>query len=291
MADTRSLLFFAHLSSLDWNTIKDKLRDYMEIVKAHRIRTDRETLIWARRGRARLAWFTYRNKECDLQDLLPNQIDIWLWKPVNDLIEQPSEVDVTESSFEQAFRGLPAFIRRWQEEKMDQLLRVAHGEFGIWRPRVDDLERATCVFSCAQDFYHMCYKDAGPDADCKESCMWFPEFVHHPCNALARYGYDDGEGAMPNLGSCKMVEAHHEGKGFRRRQWSTRWLYFNDKASRTVRSILNACGMPLSTRVQQLDQTDPRLVCLKCSFGAKCDGERYFSVMTWRTAVSVFFLL
>ncbi|KAE9397413.1 hypothetical protein BT96DRAFT_1020784 [Gymnopus androsaceus JB14] len=261
------------LKDKNWNTIKDKLRDYMEIVKAHRIRTDRETLIWARRGRARLAWFTYRNKECDLQDLLPNQIDIWLWKPVNDLIEQPSER--TTSFHPKMARGKDGSA---PPSRASESLGFGVREF-------DDLERATCVFSCAQDFYHMCYKDAGPDADCKESCMWFPEFVHHPCNALARYGYDDGEGAMPNLGSCKMVEAHHEGKGFRRRQWSTRWLYFNDKASRTVRSILNACGMPLSTRVQQLDQTDPRLVCLKCSFGAKCDGERYFSVMTWRTAV------
>lgn len=259
----------------------------METVKAHRIKAAREALIWVRRENASLAWFRYRNAECDIQDLLPNQIDIWLWKPVLDVIEQPSEVVITETSFEQAFRGLPSFIKKWQEDKMDQLLRVAHGVSWMWRPGVDDLQRATCVFSCSQEFYHGLYWDADPHDD--SDCMWFPEFIHHRCNALARYGSnDEGERALDmDLNHCKMVEALKEGRCFRRRQWSTRWLSFNEKGSRTVKNILNACGMPMTTRVQQLDQADPRLVCLKCSFGAKCDGERSFSVMTWRTAVSV----
>lgn len=249
----------------------------METVKAHRIKVEREALLWDRRALAGDAWQEYRNANCDLEDILPNPIDIWLWKPVTEIIEQPSGVNVTKLSFKHVLRGLPAFVKSWQEEKMSQLIRIAHGL---------DLQRATCVFTCAQDAYHYQYSNYDEDA---EPCMWFPEFIHHPCNALGRCRWSGDEEEKPRgLDSCKIMEAHKEVSGCRRRQWSTRWLFFDDKASRTVKNILDACGMPSTTTVQEMDEADPRLVCLKCSFGAKCDGERIFSVLTWRNAASFF---
>lgn len=276
------IFWYWHLL-VDWDSMKDTLRDYMEIVRAYIKRKERKDLIWKRREYAALAWFDYRMVECDPGTFLPNQIDIWLWSPVKDIIEQPSEIEVTKDSFEHAFRGLPAFTNAWQTDKLEQLVRVANNNLKwLSFPEANDLERATCVFSCSNDFQHNlmgCYQE-------DESCiMWFPEFIYHRCNSLSRRRWGDKDETITDLDSCQSLSAESEASGFRRRQWSTRWLFFDDKASRTVKNILTACRMPLSTRVQHLDREDPRLVCLKCSFGAKCDGERVFSVMTWRTAV------
>ncbi|KAJ3878655.1 hypothetical protein F5051DRAFT_452188 [Lentinula edodes] len=267
----------------NWDSMKDTLKDYMEIVRAYIKKKERKDLIWKRREYAALAWFDYRIVECDPGTFLPNQIDIWLWSPVKDIIEQPSEIEVTKDSFEHAFRGLPAFTNAWQTDKLEQLIRVANNNLKwLSFPEANDLERATCVFSCSNDFQHNlmgCYQE-------DESCiMWFPEFIYHRCNSLSRRRWGDKDETITDLDSCQSLSAESEAPGFRRRQWSTRWLFFDDKASRTVKNILTACRMPLSTKVQHLDREDPRLVCLKCSFGAKCDGERLFSIMTWRTAV------
>ncbi|KAJ3984916.1 hypothetical protein F5890DRAFT_1513663 [Lentinula detonsa] len=272
-----------NLTDKIWDSIKDDLEDYMQKVRAYIERKERKELIWKRRERAALAWNEYRNAECEPGSFLPNQIDIWVWDPVRDIIERPSEAEVTKDSFEQVFRGLPSFIESWQRDKITQIVHNATDTLKwISFPGISDLELATCVFTCSNNFFHSlmrCYED-------DQSClMWFPEFVYHQCNTLTRRRYGENDEELQDLDSCELLSARSEALGFRRRQWSARWLFFDDKASRTVRSILTACGMSQSAKVQQLDQEDPRLICLKCSFGAKCDGERSFSVMTWRTAV------
>ena len=63
-------------------------------------------------------------------------------------------------------------------------------------------------------------------------------------------------------------------------------LVFASRASRTVRNILAVCNLDHEkTTAQDLDKLDPRMVCLKCSFGARPDGERRIPVWSWRNAV------
>jgi len=53
-----------------------------------------------------------------------------------------------------------------------------------------------------------------------------------------------------------------------------------------VRTIILACGWnPETMTVGRMDELDPRLVCLKCSHGYKCDGERRVRVFSWRKMV------
>ncbi|KAF9071977.1 hypothetical protein BDP27DRAFT_1321230, partial [Rhodocollybia butyracea] len=268
-----------------WDSIKDELEAYMLTVRAYIKKRDREGLIWARRKTAANAWHEYRIKNCDAQELLPNQIDIWLWRPVIKIISQPSEVEVTQTSFDAVFRGLPAFIKFWQEDKMDQLLRIASHPKWITSPGVDDLQLATCVFSCCQGFNHLRFDKKCTEHGESEYPMFYPEFIAHPCNVLTWLGLGGDEDEMKGLDDCEDVRAFHECKNFRRRRWTTRLLEFDPKASRTVKNILDACGLPATTTVPRLDDLNPRIVCLKCSYGAKCDGEREHRVMTWRTAV------
>ena len=64
----------------------------------------------------------------------------------------------------------------------------------------------------------------------------------------------------------------------------------HDRASRTVNNILQACGLEWEkTTVEDMDKRDHIVfVCLKCTFDAKCDGERIsVRVCSWRDAVGV----
>ncbi|KAJ3836175.1 hypothetical protein F5878DRAFT_625885 [Lentinula raphanica] len=275
------------LTNKSWDSAKDDLKVYMEIVRAYIKTKERQKLVWKRRELAALAWHEYRNDRCEPGAFLPNQIDIWLWDPVKTIIEQPSEVQVDQVSFEEVFRGLPHFIKTWQEDKMRQIKRCAAGnsQYEAFWPSKSELEQATCVLSCSNRYYHHVL---GRCEDFHETClMWFPEFIFHTCNSLKRKGHGGGKDdeEIVDLDSRESLTLTLEAWHFRRRQWSTKWLSVDDKASRTVSNILTACGMSPYTKVQEIDQEDPRLVCLKCTYGAKCDGERYCNVMTWRTAV------
>lgn len=69
-------------------------------------------------------------------------------------------------------------------------------------------------------------------------------------------------------------------------EWSTDDLELDKKASQTVRNIIDACDLDWrEVTVSELDNLDPRLVCLKCSYGNRCDGERPMMVRSWRESV------
>ena len=71
-----------------------------------------------------------------------------------------------------------------------------------------------------------------------------------------------------------------------RQKWSCAQLHFDAKASGIVKKILQACGLDWQTTTAlELDHLVPRLVCLKCSGGNKCNGDRIMYVRGWRNAV------
>ncbi|KAH6903613.1 hypothetical protein BKA70DRAFT_1300413 [Coprinopsis sp. MPI-PUGE-AT-0042] len=114
------------------------------------------------------------------------------------------------------------------------------------------------------------------------SCMWFPEFMHHGCNTLVTRPILEKE---LELDECMVVE-RFPGSSTKRGPWKRDHLTFDWKASVVVNHILLACGLDWKeTTTKQLDELDPRVVCLKCNFGQRCDGERRCSVMSWRYAV------
>jgi hypothetical protein len=115
------------------------------------------------------------------------------------------------------------------------------------------------------------------------SCMWFPEYLHHGCNTIT---------SRPSLekvlevDDCLVVERLQPNATFKRMPWKSGHLKFDWKASVVVNHILLACGLDWEkTTTKELDALDPRVVCLKCNFGQRCDGERRCSVMSWRYAV------
>ncbi|KAK1230603.1 hypothetical protein PQX77_006298 [Marasmius sp. AFHP31] len=258
------------LTDRNWDQIKDGMIGYMEQVKTIRLREERRALIWQRREVVTTEWQAFRRENKLVGEFLPNQIDVWMWEPIRSIIEKPSDMLINASSFSKLFSPvvLGSFVAKWQEDKERQLCRL-HSRSGT----------------------HSNLSSNRPPYP----CMWYPEFLHHPCNTLDTRGFwldeddddDDYEqdAVEKELRIMPSLRTDMEFKGFRRRRWSTRWLMFDQKASRTVENILKACGLSPYTLTETLDAADPRLVCLKCSFGAKCDGERRYPILTWRGAV------
>ncbi|KAF9546377.1 hypothetical protein CPC08DRAFT_729929 [Agrocybe pediades] len=130
--------------------------------------------------------------------------------------------------------------------------------------------------------------------DNEEPCLWYPEFLHHPCQSITRTEYYEQQ--------TKKHATFYRGKEYSSSIRSTAWegfelkhrsrktnpraLKFDEKASRVVKALLLAAMMDEEeTTVRDMDQFDGRFVCLKCSFGHGCDGQRRMRVFTWRDAV------
>ncbi|KAK0184628.1 hypothetical protein F5146DRAFT_938404, partial [Armillaria mellea] len=237
------------LTDRNWNSIEGTMLDYMKDVKTHRLRKERTELLSARRSLIAAEWRSCRFPSDQFQ---PGLLDVWLWEEMKYFID------------------LAVVHRRYTRDDI-----------------MKDLQLATCVFACTDRHgLHGDMAKAGYDAT---ACsMWFPEYLHHPCNARCTV-FDESDEDKIGKGVCDHAELalthDSETRMTRRREWSTDSLVFDYKASRVVRKILNACSLDPSITVEELDKADPRVVCLKCSFGAKCDGERIFPILTWRTAV------
>ncbi|KAG2107051.1 uncharacterized protein F5147DRAFT_220562 [Suillus discolor] len=134
---------------------------------------------------------------------------------------------------------------------------------------------AVAVFTCTG---WLC--DDIPEPNDSPRYMYFPEYLHHRCNRIRRRAWNELD--PPNTFAM--------GQGYPgntvQREWSMDDLELDKKASQTVRNIIDACDLDWTeVTVSELDNLDPRLVCLKCSYGNHCDGERPMMVRSWRESV------
>jgi hypothetical protein len=259
--------------------------DYMGAVKAHRADRKRLQVISGRIALALRAWSAWR-RDNFTTEFMPSPVDVLEWDRVKNLVNLPSTENIHYLRFlnqfqEEALR----FITKWRRSALLSVRSLCPYRMLSRMPLapgfLEPLRLAICVFTC-EGTIHM--QEPGYEPD-RYPGMWYPEFLHHPCNSICWIvPYREGEARI--LDENSDLRLGNSFSGCRRNAWSTKRLVFDDKASRTVQKILAACKLdPDSTTVETLDKLDPRLVCLKCSFGKKPDGERRFPVRSWRSAV------
>lgn len=86
---------------------------------------------------------------------------------------------------------------------------------------------------------------------------------------------------------------HWNGRPYLAQEWpSCDWFKFDEKGSAIVRDVVQACGMdPEYTTVRDMDEMDPRVVCLACAPDDNEGGTpAYGPTMIWRRAVSARFV-
>ncbi|KAJ6520179.1 hypothetical protein C8R45DRAFT_954166 [Mycena sanguinolenta] len=300
------------LTQRSWKNIEPRLLEYMEKVKAHRLAAERLAIVRKREKIAISAWVRFR-MQFPAERLMPSGTEMLSWAQVKAIIELPSSVAAKEKDesltkddqaacpdgeaetnpeltvispalFTRVYESLDSKISRWEEGKIRELSdQAAIGPSSAWwrcRSPSDDmktLQLAACVFSCedkrsthhAFPHYHNVYP-----------VMWYPEFLHHPCNTTGKYISNED---VPDNALFDSPKPTH---WCRRSEWTSCSIFWDTKASRAVKRVLEACGEDYRVvTTQDMDEKDPRFICLKCSYGAKCDGQRPRKVMGWRKAV------
>lgn len=264
--------------------MQDSMIDYMHRLQQYRIKDDRRNLKQARKDLALRQWHKFRQQHIE-SPFMPSPVDILEWDEVKSIVKSPNDAKVTIEMFAILFDDkLADFIRDWAKDQLARLS-VLCSDY-IPRPwllcHLQRIQMAVSVFTCLGDMHEL-EPDYVPDAYYP---MWYPEFLHHSCNSICWKHLAEGK-KNETLNKNDSLEVKRCVKGCRRKAWSPELLSFDEKASRVVRGILKACGLdPGTTTTAMLDGLDPRLVCLKCSFGVTPDGERRFSVWSWRNAVS-----
>jgi len=127
--------------------------------------------------------------------------------------------------------------------------------------------------------------------DRREWVMWYPEFLFHPCNTVE----DDPERRVPRRSRLNAVGGDHlstsefktpRTEKVKRTSFSIKpHLEFDTKASKCVENLLSASKRSPHTTSAEMDKANERFACLKCSYGARIDGERPMNIFHWRAAV------
>jgi hypothetical protein len=270
-----------------WKNIQPELIEFMETMKAFRIERERSELLKRRRVCASTVLSDFKRKCPDIlahpNELMPGSPDFWSWYPVRTIIESPNDTVVTTENFDDILEDISKWIVSWREARIQELVFKTRMH-GLPYPgdrflsQLAQLQLAVCVVTCQR---HLCPDEEHGWGVQEHNFLYYPEYLHHRCNAITwrqQNKPDEGEAAL-SLGSGYP-------KQFIRQKWSSEKLEFDGKASGVVKKIIETCGWNWKTMTaKELDKLDPRLVCLKCTWGHRCDGEWRVTVRNWRSAV------
>ncbi|KAF9480602.1 hypothetical protein BDN70DRAFT_877441 [Pholiota conissans] len=303
-----------------WTTIKNDMVKYMAEISELRKENLRCISVRHRRSLFHAAYVNWRALPENLTEypadaIVPNAADVLEFHQVQTLVNcnHEIELDMDLHVIPLLTQCLATEISNWRARLVCQLW-VKIVDTRLWseaewdyplnfQERLAQLEPAVVVFRCKKaDSTHFYWEQkrirtdivfpAGTvnteqaildamHAEQRAPVMWYPQFLHHQCVSMTRWRYCEKK--------AKMNECLHMAKEYpyyRYAPWDPTALEFDERASRTTKNILDACGMAWkTTTTKELDDRDPRLVCLKCSFGARCDGERRVRVWSWRDAV------
>lgn len=273
-----------------WKNILPELTEFMETMRSFRLERERIELLKTRRLCASKVLSEFKRSNLtvliDRDALMPGPPEFWRWHPVKQIIESDREVEVTSMSFGQILEDIPAWMLRWRVSRtQDIIFKQRYSSLPHvkeYSEQINYLQLAISVFVCNE---HLCYRENGArKGDEDYRYMYYPEYMHHRCNSVRwkEWAKPDEEEEALSFAVEHVV----------RTAWTCKNLEYDEKAARVVQKILDACGWDWKTMTtERLDQLDPRLVCLKCSWGNRCDGDRIMTVRSWRSAVCYAWLL
>ncbi len=234
-----------------WRTIEDKVIAVIEQTKRDRLRDERMDVMRKRFNGLKTALATFRNEAH--REFFPNIRDIASCAEIQELIDVPTDVDVTLESFEALRPLVPGIVDRWKDAATSALKTLVRETYSI-PDGTDVMALAVCLASKCQ----LC-----------EELVSYPSVFSHWC-----YGRMEGS-----------FEEHDEADEYNcfadALLFSSPWKISTVNILRGMfNSILAACGKTAArTTMEEMDKLDPRLVCdTRSSVGLR-------GIMTWRAAV------
>ncbi|KAG1886289.1 hypothetical protein F4604DRAFT_1725611 [Suillus subluteus] len=264
-----------------WQNIQHKMVEFMSQMREFRIQQERKQQIRERQSLIATIYSDWQREKGYHKYLMPTAADLFGMRQVRDIVELPAHLTITVEDFQPVREELYELVDTWKRCAIHDLRPDLLWQLEIHPPYWQDRLSIRCeklavaVFTCR---VWLC--EDIPEPNDSPRYMYFPEYLHHRCNRIRRRSWDELH--PPNTFSM--------GQGYPgstvQREWSMDDLEFDKKASQTVKNILHACDLNWRVAtVSELDDLDPRLVCLKCSYGNRCDGERPMIARSWRESV------
>lgn len=311
-----------------WKNISKPMVEYMEKMKANRLLREHAALVLVRKQPAINVLRGYKMSRLPCVDIMPEAVDFCAFHPVKQILELPSDVNVTESSFDEVIPLLPNLIDEWRAKIKKHLLRKMTGE------QKNELERIAIMKLCGLSNDEVNLETEETEDEMAErmklaitvfKCRLCSPTRHAWIDSDDDFGYEMNDSFSDVLGILPptskplfypKVFGHRcltkpEGLGWlfgfsdgvdpsvkldslasERKRWTCEYLRLDKASRKIVEGVVKACGLdPATTTADTMDEFNPRLGCITCA--RWLDGESDLAEMDafgWRTAVSVAYI-
>lgn len=252
-----------------WKNIEKQLLQLMGKLRDIRLKNEWKALLRKRKSIATGILRTYKRTHLPYTQFMPGPADFCAFAPVKDVVQQPLEVQVDESSFSHIVPLLPDLIGAWRTEKLKQLQRHVPSDTA---GQEINLHLATSTFIC---------REGG--CVCDEPCAYFfPQMLLHPCLTAGEYNYDDSLLDDPPI----LVENETMGGfAFVREVWNPSSLMLCTPLQTEVKKLVQLAGLePNKATAEDMDHSQIYFLCTTCLTQGSGHGFLY----GWREAVSGF---
>jgi hypothetical protein len=266
-------------------------------MRTKRLAHERRLLVFRRKFAAIEVLRKYKISELPCTKPMPESADFCAFPPVVEILEQPSDVDVTEKSFDSIKEDLDTWIEKWRSKVEAGVIgRIGKGRsFSVgvglkYDQAKKRLKLATTVFTCQSCSWFRGDLNDDPEqvlnseasaSKCRP--LFFPHVVGHRCLTLSCTQLDH---ARDTHRDPSTFMTHWTGW---RAPWSADYLIMNERLGMLVEHIVEACGLDAGkVTAEEMDRRDDRLACLRCA--EMVDGMRGYRrvpVFGWREAVRI----
>ncbi|KAG9313900.1 hypothetical protein JVU11DRAFT_4672 [Chiua virens] len=105
-----------------WANIQGEMVNYMEQMKTQRLERERKALVISRKRIAISILRDYKISRLPLTDIMPEPMDFCALPPVLEILELPTETQVTEATFAPIVETMDEFISEWRTGILGQLV-------------------------------------------------------------------------------------------------------------------------------------------------------------------------
>ena len=282
--------------------------EYMEQIKTNRLARELAQLRTQRKMYAIDLFRAYKAACAPFTDVMPEPLDFHSFGPIKEILDQPSDINVDSESFLHLMPELDGVVEEWRRIILKKFIKevkvgvvkrsdiLDDNPLDLDTPNESILQRiqlASTVFACIpctnhQGFdtmrdllrsphsvpFYLPTKSRSPHT----RPLWFPRVLGHRCLTKPR-GRDLSDAAT----NLSVLICH-------RQRWSCDSVITVDQeACEAAVAIIKACEMdPRTATVDDMDQLDARLECLKCLVPNA--EENFHIAFGWRSAVRATFI-
>jgi hypothetical protein len=296
----------------------------MAEMRVKRLLRERAELILDRKNTAAQFLRTYKNSRLPYTEIMPERLDFSDFPPIKDILELPSEVEVTEESFDAVLPQLPELIEGWRTKINQEMIRTMktnenvarqHAALSrmmmLWGEDPDEIDLpelevsdstetdeelfarmklATTVFQCntctEYDRWHE-DDDFSEWSDSDESSMAFNDIVplFYP-DVLGHICLTRAPHRFWSWGKRVDACTRLDSMTKIRRKWTSRPLRLDRTIGSHAATVVKAAGLdPKTATVEDMDKLDTVFGCLRCAMPLGLYGPCETKAYGWRDAV------